>query len=39
MVRIQPDLLAKLDRWISENDATLTRPAAIRAILEEKLDV
>ena len=32
-VRLQPDQLAALDRWIAENDATLTRPAAIRIVL------
>jgi len=35
MVRLGPDQLAALDKWISENDATLTRPAAIRAIIEK----
>jgi hypothetical protein len=38
MVRLQPDQLAKLDAWIKENDATLTRPAAIRAILKKTTD-
>lgn len=37
-VRLQPDQLGALDRWIAENDASLTRPAAIRAILTEKFD-
>lgn len=36
-VRLQPDMLNKLDRWIEQNDATHTRPQAIRAILDEKL--
>jgi hypothetical protein len=37
MVRLQPDQLAALDRWIAANDHALTRPAAIRAILEQAL--
>jgi len=37
MVRLGPDQLAALDKWISENDATLTRPAAIRAIIEKAI--
>lgn len=36
-VRLQPDLLAKLDAWIQTNDPALTRPAAIRAVLEKTL--
>jgi len=35
MVRLQPDQLNKLDLWISENDATLSRPAAIRLIIQD----
>ena len=34
-VRLQPDQLAALDRWIAANDDKLTRPAAIRAILAQ----
>jgi hypothetical protein len=36
-VRLQPDQIAALDRWIAANGATLTRPAAIRAILEKAI--
>lgn len=36
-VRLSPDELARLDAWIKANDDTLTRPAAIRAILEKIL--
>jgi len=32
-VRLQPDMLNKLDRWIEQNDATQSRPQAIRAII------
>ena len=38
-LRIPAAELAALDRWIVENDATQTRPAAIRVILKEKLGV
>ncbi|PQZ79484.1 hypothetical protein CQ035_12840 [Brevundimonas sp. MYb46] len=37
LVRLHPDQLAKLDAWIKTNDASLTRPAAIRAVLEKLL--
>lgn len=36
-VRLQPDQLAALDDWILKQAGTLTRPEAIRAILNEKL--
>lgn len=36
-VRLQPDQLAKLDAWIEANDKSLSRPAAIRAVLEKAL--
>lgn len=36
-VRVPPDLLAAVDAWIVANDPTLTRPAAIRAILTKAL--
>ncbi len=32
-VRLQPDQLAALDAWIDIQDASLTRPEAIRAML------
>ena len=38
MLRLQPDLLAVLDRWIAAQDPPRSRPEAIRAILVEKLD-
>ena len=36
-VRLQPDQVAKLDAWIEANDKSLTRPAAIRAVLDVAL--
>ncbi len=33
MVRMQPDQLARLDAWIAARDPSLSRPAAIRAIV------
>jgi len=36
-VRIQPDKLAQLDRWISDQKGHLSRPAAIRQIVERTL--
>jgi hypothetical protein len=36
MVRLQPDQLAALDAWIAAQDVTVSRPEAIRAILQEK---
>jgi hypothetical protein len=32
-VRLHPELLAALDRWIVETEGGLSRPAAIRVIL------
>lgn len=32
-VRLQPDQLNALDGWISKQDAPLTRPEALRAML------
>jgi hypothetical protein len=37
-VRLQPLLLAALDRHIAESGDQLTRPEAIRAILEKALN-
>jgi hypothetical protein len=38
-VRLQPDQLTALDVWIAKQDAPLTRPEAIRAILAAALPV
>jgi hypothetical protein len=34
LVRVQPALLSKLDEWISNSDSSLTRPEAIRRLIE-----
>jgi hypothetical protein len=34
LVRIQPPLLATLDAWITKRDISLTRPQAIRRLIE-----
>lgn len=34
-VRLQPEELAQLDAWIAEQPIELTRPAAIRRIMEK----
>jgi metal-responsive CopG/Arc/MetJ family transcriptional regulator len=34
LVRLQPDQLKALDSWIAKQDASLTRPEAIRAMME-----
>jgi hypothetical protein len=36
-VRIQPDKLAQLDRWIADQKDRLSRPEAIRRIVERTL--
>lgn len=36
-VRLQPDLIALLDRFIEDRETGLTRPEAIRLILAERL--
>jgi hypothetical protein len=36
-VRIQPDKLAQLDRWIADQKDQLSRPEAIRRIVERAL--
>src|SRR5260370_12022471 len=33
-VRLQPDLLSAIDAWITKQNAPLTRPEAIRALLD-----
>jgi hypothetical protein len=33
-VRLQPDRLAAVDAWIAKRNASMTRPEAIRAILD-----
>ena len=37
MVRIQPRQLSTLDTWIKQQDATLSRPEAIRRLTEKGL--
>ncbi len=39
LVRIQPALLANLDIWISKQDVRITRPEAIRRLIESALAV
>jgi metal-responsive CopG/Arc/MetJ family transcriptional regulator len=34
LVRIQPQLLAGLDAWISQQNGSFTRPEAIRRLIE-----
>jgi hypothetical protein len=36
-VRLQPDRLAAVDAWITKQDAPMTRPEAIRAMLDAVL--
>jgi hypothetical protein len=36
-VRLQPDRLSAIDAWIANQDAPMTRPEAIRAMLEAVL--
>ena len=38
-VRLQPSQLAALDGWIAKQDAPLTRPEAIRAMMETALNI
>ena len=38
-VRLQPSQLAALDTWIAKQDAPLTRPEAIRAMMETILHI
>ena len=37
MVRLQPSLLTRLDQWIDEGKGTLSRPEAIRRLVERAL--
>jgi hypothetical protein len=37
LARLQPDRLAAIDAWIAEQDAPMTRPQAIRAMLDAVL--
>ncbi len=39
MVRLQPSQLKALDGWIANQDALLTRPEAIRAMMETILHI
>jgi hypothetical protein len=39
LVRLQPDQLNALDSWIAKQDASLTRPEAIRAMMETILHI
>jgi hypothetical protein len=36
-VRLQPDALAEIDGWIAEQGATLTRPEAVRRLVDAAL--
>ena len=38
-VRLQPSQLKALDAWIDKQDASLTRPEAIRAMMETILHI
>ena len=38
-VRLQPSQLAALDGWIAKQDAPVTRPEAIRAMMETILHI
>ncbi len=37
-VRLQPDMLARLDAWIAGQAVPVTRPLAIRILMERALD-
>jgi hypothetical protein len=39
LVRLRPDQLNALDSWITKQDASLTRPEAIRAMMETILHI
>jgi hypothetical protein len=39
LVRVQPALLSKVDEWITNSDSSLTRPEAIRRLIEIALAV
>ena len=38
-MRLQPALLSKLDEWITNSDSSLTRPEAIRRLIEYALAI
>lgn len=35
MVRLQPEMLAALDRFIAETDPTMSRPEAMRRVFSD----
>ena len=37
-VRLEPDLLAKIDQWISEQPQAMSRAEAVQTLLLEALD-
>jgi hypothetical protein len=39
VVRLQPPQISALDAWIAKQDAPLTRPEAIRAMMETILHI
>ena len=39
MVRLQPPQLASLDAWITEHESDMTRPEAIRKLIDLGLSV
>jgi len=39
LVRLQPDRLAAIDAWIKKQDRSLTRPEAIRAMIDTILHI
>ena len=39
LVRLQPALLSKLEEWITNSDSSLTRPEAIRRLIEYALTI
>jgi hypothetical protein len=39
VVRLQPPQLSALDNWIAQQSASLTRPEAIRAMMETILHI
>jgi hypothetical protein len=38
-VRVQPEMLARLDAFIADQPETVTRPQAMRALAEAALEV
>lgn len=36
-VRLQPDQLAKLDKWIADQGEPISRPEAIRRIVDQSV--